>query len=219
MTAARELPGVLCQCGEAAARTVGSVAYCQPCADDLLDGIRERLRARDVLQGWGQAVAATCDGVELLPGEALLRCVSCGAGWVGRHGDPCGWCEHSLVLLQRDQSERLLRPELPEHGDRRRPGALKGWAGRLNRGAEAGLVTAAQARRAWRREVGCSGLTESESTRTSVEHLAATGDDDESTGAGANGREGIVYHAGGPDPCENTDRTLTTTPRRSRRDR
>lgn len=140
-------------CAADAVRTLGRFPYCEACADDVLDGIRESLRARGVMQGWG----ARCgrERPDLGPGMADLRCTdeSCLATWVGRHGDPCGWCERRLELLREGQAKLLLNPVLPDGDDARHDGAVKAWGERLARGVEAELISEQQALTAWRREV------------------------------------------------------------------
>ncbi len=80
-----------------------------------------------------------------------LECPGCGASWVGAMFDTCGWCERALERQQVDQRLGLLRPDLPDVHDARHADALAAWAGRLRQAVRGGIVTEAEADRAWGR--------------------------------------------------------------------
>lgn len=74
-----------CFCGEPAARTIGSVAYCRECAETVLAPIRAKYPSGHGYQvgkmrpDWGDDCAE-------------LECDNCHAGWVGPIGETCAWC-------------------------------------------------------------------------------------------------------------------------------
>lgn len=81
-----------------------------------------------------------------------LVCDVCGAGWCGKDGEACWWCQRTLEELQADQRRELLWPRwLPDRDDRRYPGSLHTWVRRLARAVQSGLITPAQAEAATRR--------------------------------------------------------------------
>jgi hypothetical protein len=77
-----------CFCGQPATRTLAAVPYCDPCAEVVLAPIRERHPSN------GQQVGPLRP--DYGPGWAELGCTTCGATWVGRIGDTCGWCIKAL---------------------------------------------------------------------------------------------------------------------------
>lgn len=87
-------------------------------------------------------------------GYADCVCARCLASAVTLPLSSCWWCVTNAERARQHQRELLLRPELPDADDERRPVALEGWAGRLARGVSAGLLTEHDARRALAREVG-----------------------------------------------------------------
>ena len=125
--------------------------YCTVCAESLLGPIRERVIAREGLEGYG--VRHGIDRPEHGPGACELRCNDCNAGWIGLIGEECNYCARSLDLMLTWQREILLDHELPEPDDRRYADAAQGWAERLARGVEAGIITEIEARRTWDRRV------------------------------------------------------------------
>lgn len=143
-----------CGCGAPAIRRLFAVTYCQVCLDDVLDPIRERLRARNVLQGWGCRYGR--ERPDIGPALADLKCVSpdCSATWVGRHGESCRWCERRLEVLRHHQAQLVLSAELPDADDARRDGAVRAWGGRLARAVEVELISEHEAMTAWRKVVG-----------------------------------------------------------------
>lgn len=146
MTAAEVLEGdrravvtELCSCGALAHRTIAAVAYCDICADELLDPIRARVLADESGVGIGRQRGP------LRPDYghrwAELACTVCDATWTGRIGTPCAYCEHRAVRLVELQRRRILRPELPTVADRHRSDALDAWYGRLARAVRAGIIS------------------------------------------------------------------------------
>lgn len=140
-----------CRCGAPGDRTICAFDYCPTCAETLLGPIRERVIEREGLEGVG--IRHGVDRPDHGAGFCDLRCNDCGALWVGRVGDPCAYCENSLLRMLTWQRELLLDVELPEPSDRRYAQSVKAWADRLARGVEAGIVTEIDARRAWSRKV------------------------------------------------------------------
>jgi hypothetical protein len=102
-----------------------------------------------------------------------LRCVLCGAGWVGCRFDPCTWCLDRLELAREQARRELLPPpwlrsdagtsrydDLSEvdkavwdrtRGQRRDTDSLAAWAVQLRRAVAEGTVTADEAEQAIRR--------------------------------------------------------------------
>ena len=56
------------------------------------------------------------------------------------------------AAMRDQQRRRLLRPELPERGDRRRRAARSAWGERLRIGFETGLIDRVELDAAWGRE-------------------------------------------------------------------
>lgn len=82
-------------------------------------------------------------------------CAACGASWIGRPvevDDWCWWCERRTAVQLEHQRDLLLHPPLPDPADVTRQAVLHAWGQRLQRGVAAGLITSAQARRAYARE-------------------------------------------------------------------
>jgi hypothetical protein len=126
------VPGEPCACGVTAIRTLGTIAYCETCADALL---------RPLMASRGIAIAPRPDWGD---GWCELKCRTCEAGWVGIDGDACSWCairEQNTVI---DQAALVLTP--PDNVD-----AIPAWADRLERAVDAGIITETQALRAWER--------------------------------------------------------------------
>jgi hypothetical protein len=86
------------------------------------------------------------------PGFADLQCDQCKATWTGPIGEPCGYCAVALENMRRWQAEKLLRPELPDPADTRRPAAIVAWARRLAVAVKAGHITRTHADAAYQRE-------------------------------------------------------------------
>lgn len=146
------IPGeTCCRCTELAVRMLGTEAFCAEHLEAVLGPIRERVADRDPFGGHGRQ-----DGPlrpEYGPGWADVRCDRCSATWVGRIGDPCGWCDRSLALLLDMQREVLLHPELPDPDDQRRNAAEVAWAERLGRAVKVGLIPLATAQQVLNRTI------------------------------------------------------------------
>ena len=165
-----------CQvCGQRpAVRLIGTVAYCQACADAVLEPLKAKVIAKhgsvDVIRRhYGKSIGPRPDHG---PGMCDLVCQTCGAGWVGPTGAPCSWCEEREERQRRDERENLLRPAWLDtrDGDGRydalsdvdkavwnrtrgiatNDGPVETWVARLARAADSGLITDAEARNAIR---------------------------------------------------------------------
>lgn len=94
-----ELDG--CSCGQPAVRTIGAVAYCTACAEQILAPLRARhpsghgYQAGRMRPDWGDDCAE-------------LECDNCHAGWVGPIGETCSWC-----LQAADEPRRLKLASAP----------------------------------------------------------------------------------------------------------
>lgn len=87
------------------------------------------------------------------PEYVELECVACAASWVGTLLAPCPWCAEALTRMQSWQAQNVLRVPDVDADDRTYPARMSAWATRMATAVEAGLITAAQARAAWDREV------------------------------------------------------------------
>jgi hypothetical protein len=133
-------PDETCQdCSTPAAVTLGTVAYCTPCADTILGPIR----ARVILDESGIGHGTQTGPLRPDYGQhwADLTCTTCDAEWTGPINEPCAWCLIRADRLVELQRRRLLRPELPDPTDRRHRAALDAWHERLARGVTAGIIT------------------------------------------------------------------------------
>jgi hypothetical protein len=157
-------------CGGDPTRTLGRFPYCDDCADERLTDIRARVLARD---GIGHGVGVGRALPEYGPRHILLSCTVCGAGWVGRYGERCHWCQTALQRQLADQRAELLWPswqasdagaprydELSEvdrrvwdrtRGQGHGAGSRRAWCRRLAGAVRAGLVTFDEAEAAMRR--------------------------------------------------------------------
>lgn len=145
-----EALGGSCACGAVTTARVARIAMCGPCAATLLDLVRGRLIVRR--DGVGLGVQTGPLRLDYGPNWARLECELCGASWVGPIGESCAWCEQRLEQTLAGQRRLLLRPELPERGDRRRVGALKAWGARMRVAHDAGTITRGELDAAWTRE-------------------------------------------------------------------
>jgi hypothetical protein len=140
----------LCRCGTIAHRTLGTIAYCERCADELLEPIRARIITNESGAGHGTQTGP------LRPdygrGWADLTCTVCHYQWTGPIGEPCSTCEARTARLVEEQRRRLLRPELPEATSARWAAAVDSWHERLARAVTAGTITAHEADAATSRE-------------------------------------------------------------------
>jgi hypothetical protein len=134
-----------CSCTKVTTTRVARIAYCDSCAEELLGGIRARVIGNESGSGYGRELRPRPDWGD---GWADMSCSVCDAGWTGRPGSPCRWCQGRAVRRAEEQCRLLLRPELPDRGDPQRRRALEAWAERLARAVNAGVVTEAEARTA-----------------------------------------------------------------------
>lgn len=84
-------------------------------------------------------------------GWADLTCDTCGAGWTGPIGEPCGYCDAAEERQRRWQAEIVMRPPDGDPDDEHHPARMTAWGQRLKRAASVGLITEQQARTAWER--------------------------------------------------------------------
>ena len=137
------------QCDDYAWRTLGTVAYCHDCFEDLLQPIRERVFLPEGFDGTGRATGARPD---FGTGYHDLECHQCEASWVGRANEHCSYCAGMYTRSLAEQKRLLLRPELPDIAADSRTAALDAWADRLAIAVAAEVVTRQQARNAFDRE-------------------------------------------------------------------
>lgn len=135
-------------CAEPGYRNLAAHGYCWTHYADMLAGYDP---ASFDLDGF----AIPCGRLRPDHGQhyADCRCIACGATWVALPGESCPWCERRRELRDEHQRELLLAAPDVETGDHDHDRRLKAWAERMARGVAAGLVTEAEARRAWAREV------------------------------------------------------------------
>lgn len=86
------------------------------------------------------------------PDWAELACDQCPATWVGPIGEPCRWCAAALDRQRLWQHDLALEPPDVERDAADYTARMKGWAERLAIAVRSGIVTEAEARRAWERE-------------------------------------------------------------------
>lgn len=84
---------------------------------------------------------------------AELTCDQCGAGWVGPIDEPCSYCWLTLERMRAWQAEIVLTAPDVDINDRRYADTVTAWGQRLHRAVDAQLITRAQARRTYEREV------------------------------------------------------------------
>jgi hypothetical protein len=108
-----------CSCGASPTRTLGSISYCDECAETVLEPIRRSIAERDGI-GFGEQIGP------LRPDWgrrwALLGCVQCDASWVGPIGESCWWCKRRQQLSARWRAEDEARAAFER---RRVPGVLQ----------------------------------------------------------------------------------------------
>jgi hypothetical protein len=131
-----------CSCGAPGAHLRAALTYY---CDHCLALIRERVILREGIAGVG--VRDGRNRPEFGVDAFELRCVDCGATWVGPIGEECAYCDRALAQMVTWQRELLLTPELPDD-----EGSRVAWAERLGRAVTTGLVTEAEARQAIARE-------------------------------------------------------------------
>ena len=144
-------PGEQCsQCKSQAWRTLGSLAYCQPCREELLQPIHERAFLPEGFDGTGRPTGTHTGAASRHIQE--LECHQCAATWVGKPGEYCAYCAGLYSRSVSEQKRLLLRPELPDTDSTTRPAALTAWADRLAVAITAEVITRQQARQAFNRE-------------------------------------------------------------------
>lgn len=147
-------PGEPCRCGEPAIRTIGTIAFCDRCAEVFLGPIRRRVEVREIRDesgiGSGSPLGARPD---MGPTDYNLECTVCTATWVGEPWELCSWCITRVEAITDAQRAVVLHPDLPPGDDPARVDALKAWAPRLAHAVKAGYITEHEARAAWHREV------------------------------------------------------------------
>ena len=153
-----------CKCGEFAVDTLrrGTTPHCYDCFADLIEGFGAA--AWNPLDGYGVQLGALAPehGADF----AHLRCSSlrCAATWVGRPGEPCGYCRNRRYVLddatEAEDAERAIRdhiltPPLRYQAESRPDYAhrLNEWGRRMNRAVQAGIISKAEAMKAWREAV------------------------------------------------------------------
>lgn len=75
-------------CGEPAALTLGTLAYCERCSP--IRRIRAEVIQPESLNGDGRRCGV--DRPLFGPGVCELMCSACGASWTGPEGEACWWC-------------------------------------------------------------------------------------------------------------------------------
>lgn len=145
------------RCGEVASQVLCNVDLCQACWDAArapllarFGGCRlYRIGEQLVLEVPTRAVQFGRARPEYGADQFEVGCPVCAATWVGRVGDPCGWCADADARQRRYQMELTLTP--PEVDPRldAYEGAMAEWARRLARAVEVGLIDAGAARAAW----------------------------------------------------------------------
>lgn len=147
LTGVRSMRAVvdLCACWAAATRSIGTVGYCDACAEELLAPMRARIFADEC--GVGCGVQRGLRRPDYGRNWAELACNVCPATWVGLLGETCDWCIVRLSKQHLEQRKLLLRPSLPDRADTHRSTAVKAWLQRLARGVDAELITSTEADR------------------------------------------------------------------------
>jgi hypothetical protein len=142
-------------CSRCEAKPVRSLLgfdYCHSCAEAILAPIRDRVFTDEGGVGWGRQAGLMRP--DWGPSCADVECTVCQATWVGRVGEPCGWCEASNAKQLRWQAEIVLTPPDADPADQRFEGAMQGWADRLAIAVQAEIITEAEARGVWDRSLG-----------------------------------------------------------------
>ena len=95
------------ECGQSAARLIGSVAYCSEHAEAILIPLRIK---------WLTVAVVGAAGPAHPPEMRLLHCQECGATWVGYPSDECDWCIRRAKRMEEDERKALLWPEWASNG-------------------------------------------------------------------------------------------------------
>jgi hypothetical protein len=146
-----------CTCGKTSVRTLAGVPYCEGCAEFIVGPIRAKVNRADGATGFAGIGRPTTPADGYPHGWWSLLCDLCGAGWTGREGGNCPWCDSRYKQALTEQRDLLLRPDLPDDDDPRRNQVVVAWIKRLARGVKAGIVTEPVARRTMERLVGERG--------------------------------------------------------------
>lgn len=116
---------------------LGTVAYCDGCADDFLAPLRYRhglpiieRKAPNHGDGW-----------------YWLRCHICDADWVGRRNDECAYCAIRIERTIADQRQALLHPACLDSGH-----AIAIWRERLRHAIDSEVITESEAMQAKARQ-------------------------------------------------------------------
>ena len=136
------------RCGGRGVRNLGTEGWCALHLGELLatfDPAVFDLAGVGVIEGPARP--------DIFPGAHDLRCVACGATWVGAPLSPCPWCDRLRASMVRHSAELVMRPPDVAVGHPRREDALLAWADRLERAVAAELITRDRAEAALRREV------------------------------------------------------------------
>ncbi|HWL44131.1 MAG TPA: hypothetical protein VNQ73_14410 [Ilumatobacter sp.] len=136
-------------CGAAGVLNLGTRGYCTTHASEIL-----RSFDPSVWSLRGRWIQTGCLRPDHGPGYAECECPACGAGAVVLVGSRCAYCEVIREKLAVWQASRVLTPPDCDIDDARRPAALEAWAERMVTAAEAGIITASEAHRAWDRALG-----------------------------------------------------------------
>jgi len=138
-------------CDAPGLKNLGTRGYCEAHLEAFLGPIRWR-----IMDGYGLSGVGRLRGVlrpEYGPLVGDLECTTCKATWTGQVGMACEWCEQQLAYAQRFQAELLLTIPDINAAHKNYEGSMRGWAERLQRGVEAGLIADADASRAWGKAV------------------------------------------------------------------
>ncbi len=144
----RPTPWPCSTCGAPGFRNVFTSGYCAAHLGELYKSFSPAVWK---LQGVG--VREGTRRPDIGPEYAELRCVACGAGWIGALFERCGWCVEALERTTRWQAQKSLTPPDVDPDDRSLPARYDAWAERLAVAVQAGTLTEQQARAAWDREV------------------------------------------------------------------
>lgn len=145
------------RCDRPSELTIGTEAICGPCwsvwRDELVRGIGGHERIERAFDGgyvatWVPlgAVQAGAHRPDHGPDEYDVACPICSASWVGRIGSRCAWCaEREAAVYEEHRRALLAGPHESE--------TTREWAHRLVDAMKAKIVTEAEIKTAWNREV------------------------------------------------------------------
>ncbi len=130
-------------------RPVAAQDWCEPCWLTFRDDVTRRVITETPSTLVQRGVLRPDHGA----GMAEVECLSCAATLVAVPLDPCPYCEVAWERMVQWQAEKLLRPQLPDPDDVRFLASAQAWLDRMAVGVSAGIITEAQARSAWERNV------------------------------------------------------------------